>query len=178
MALGRDRLLKVGIGDLEAVLGGQLDADAHELPVAMHRNRSPLLRAELQGGQDALAVPTGMDVDRLPVVREGGAPRSREMVMDLPAVEDGGEGANVPRRGLLEGRALDRGGPPIAVPPSVRLIAVAAGKPVLVRRKPPLLAAERRPLQLLALSNRRLLLGLARGEHAACRVQEVALAPP
>src|SRR6187551_1711314 len=115
LALGRDQLLKAGIGDPEAVLGGQLDTDAHELPVAMHRNSPPLLRAELQGGQDALAVLAGMDVDRLPVVREGGAPRSREMVMDLPAVEDSGKSANVPRSWLLKGRALDGGGPPIAV---------------------------------------------------------------
>jgi hypothetical protein len=39
-------------------------------------------------------------------------------------------------------------------------------------------ATERRPLQLLALPNCRLLLGLASGEDAARRVQEVALASP
>ena len=45
LALGRDRLLKLRIGDLEAVLGGQLHAGAHELPVAVDGDCSPLLGA-------------------------------------------------------------------------------------------------------------------------------------
>ena len=72
LAPPRDRLPKLGIGDLEAVLGGQLDARAHELPVAVHRDRPPLLRAQLQSGKDALAGPTVVDIDRLPVVGERG----------------------------------------------------------------------------------------------------------
>ena len=70
LALGRDCLLKPGIGDLEAVLGGQFDANARELAVAVHRHRPPLLRAQLEGGEDALAGPTVVDIDRLPVVGE------------------------------------------------------------------------------------------------------------
>ena len=98
--------------------------------------------------------------------------------MDPPAVEDGGEGANVADGRLLERRALDRGGPPLAVPPSVGLVAVPACQPVFIGREWTDVATERRPLQLLALPKRGLLLGLASCEHAARRVQEVALAPP
>jgi hypothetical protein len=161
LTLGGDRLLKVGVGDLEAVLGGQFGAYAHELPIAVHRDRPPLLSAQLQGGQDALASPTVVDVDRLPVVGERGATRSCEVVVDPRAVKDGGEGANVMGGRFLERCAFDRCGAPFAVPPPICLIAVMPPQPFFMGRERTCLTAQRRPLQLLALSKRGLLLGLA-----------------
>src|SRR6185436_4656395 len=98
--------------------------------------------------------------------------------MDPPAVEDSGEGANVADGGLLERRALDRGGLPLAVPPSVRLVAVPACQPVFIGREWTHLATERCSLPLLALAYGGLLLGLTCREHTARRVQEIALTPP
>jgi hypothetical protein len=80
--------LKLRIGDLEPVLGGELDAGPLEQLVAADGESAPFLRARLKSSENAL--PTGvMDVDRLSAICERRrVAASGPVVVDLPSVED------------------------------------------------------------------------------------------
>jgi hypothetical protein len=73
-AFSGDRLLKIGVRDLEAVLGGQVDADSLEPLVSANGERAPLLGAQLEGGENAFPSVAVIDVDLLTPVREGRRP--------------------------------------------------------------------------------------------------------
>jgi hypothetical protein len=63
LAFRDDGALKLRVPDLEPALGGQLDASAQELLVAGDGHRAPLLRAELQRGENVLAPVGVVDLD-------------------------------------------------------------------------------------------------------------------
>ena len=166
-------MLELRVRDIEAVLGGQLDAHPLEPLVSANGENTPLLGAQLEGGENAFPSVAVVDVDLLTPVREGrGAALADATIVDVPTLDDGGERPDVLWRRALEGRPLDAGRLSFSMSPLLRESVIPLTQPLLVAREPPPIPVRLAALQFLAITLLRPFLRLTGGEHAPGRVEE------
>ena len=178
VALGRNGVLQLRVGDLEPVLHRQFHADPPERFVSVNREGAPLLSAELERGEDRLAAVAVADVDHFPSVGEGGrAALAVQVIVDPLSVYDRLKCADVARCRLVECGPLDRGRLSFPVSPFLRELWAALCQPRFEGRES-LHPSKLGTLQGLLVSERGFLLGLLSGQNAPRGVEEIPLALP
>jgi len=110
LSLRVDAVLKFGVDDSEVTLGGEARAHGFVAVVAGDGDAVPLLLAELQGSENALAVAPVVDIDAPATVHEGDArvseDRSLPGVVDLAAMNRSGIVCDTPGPGRVVACAL------------------------------------------------------------------------
>jgi hypothetical protein len=128
--------LQLRVRNLKPVHQGQLDADPTELLVAVHGERAPLLRAELERRKDGLSALAIADVDHLAPVGEGGrAALAHQTVVDYPSVDHRLERSDVVRHRPLELRSLKTWGLTLPIAPFLCEVGTPIGEPLLEVRE-------------------------------------------